>query len=175
MNIHINLLKKNAMNSVIYNHFTTKTSDEMSKTFQKIRTLDNKQSKKYYTYSTVEDFYFNYKQYKPISFVMTNDNKYYSTIEQFKSEKIGVVEFELKYAKTIDSLGMNFHYAYIDCNVEHNDIATINETNINTHLLMLPELKNTETSDYRGDKELYCCIDSYCCERNKQNDLIIPK
>ena len=28
--------------------------------------------------------------------------KYYSTIEQFESEKIGVVEIELKYAKTID-------------------------------------------------------------------------
>ena len=42
MNIHINLLKKNAINSVIYNHFTTKTSDKMSKTFQKIRTPDNK-------------------------------------------------------------------------------------------------------------------------------------
>ena len=63
------------MNSVLYNHFTTQLSDEMSKRFQKIRTPDNKQSNMYYTYSTVEDLYYNYKQHKLISFIMTNDNK----------------------------------------------------------------------------------------------------
>ena len=102
MNVHINLFQENAMNSVVYNHFTTKQSDKRSKIFQKIQTLDNKQSKLYYTCSAVEDLFYNDKQHKPISFEMTNDKKYYSTIEEFESEKIGVVEIELKYAKTID-------------------------------------------------------------------------
>ena len=39
---------------------------------------------------------------------------------------------------------------------------------------MLLELKNTETSDYRGDKELYYYIESHWCEIDKQNNLIIP-
>ena len=59
---------------------------------------------------------------------------------------------------------MNFQYAYIDCNVEYNDITTINETNIKTHLLMFPELKNTGTTDYHGYKETYYCIYSHWCE-----------
>ena len=86
MNVHINLLNNNAINYVLYNHFTTKSSDDMSKIFQKIRITNNKQSKMYYTYSIVEDSYYNYKQHYPMFFVMTNDNKYYSTIEQLNQK-----------------------------------------------------------------------------------------
>ena len=75
MSVYINLLKKNVMNSVVYNHFTMKSSDKLSKRFQKIQTPDNKQSKLYYTCSAVEDIFYNDKQHKPISFEMTNDKK----------------------------------------------------------------------------------------------------
>ena len=95
MNVHINLLNNNAINYVLYNHFTTKSSDEMNKRFKKIRMTNMKQSKMYYI--------FYYKQHKVTYFVITDDNKYYSTIEIFESEKLGVVEIELKYAKIIDS------------------------------------------------------------------------
>ena len=81
----------------------------------------------YYTYSIVEDSYYNYKQHYPMFFVMTNDNKYYSAIVIFESEKLGVVEIELKYAKIIYLLAMNFHYVYIDYNIDYHDIAIIDE------------------------------------------------
>ena len=167
MNVHINLLNNNAINYVLYNHFTTKSSDEMNKRIKKIRMTNMKQSKMYYI--------FYYKQHKVTYFVITDDNKYYSTIEMFESEKLGVVEIELKYAKIIDSLAMNFHYTKIDCNIKHNAIAKFDERDIKTYLLMLPELNDTIMSYYHGDKELYYYIESYWSEIDKKNNLIIPK
>ena len=66
MNVHINLLNDNALNSVLDNYFTIEASDDTSKRFKKIPIERMKQS-------TMKLFY-SYKQHKPIAFVMTNDD-----------------------------------------------------------------------------------------------------
>ena len=55
MNVHINLLNDNTLNSVLDNHITAETSDDTSKTFKKLRMESIKQSTMYYNYNNVEE------------------------------------------------------------------------------------------------------------------------
>ena len=75
MNVYINLLNDNALNFVHDNHFTAEASDDTSRRFKKVRMVRMKQS-----YNNVDELFSFYKRHKPISFIMTNNNKYYGMI-----------------------------------------------------------------------------------------------
>ena len=67
MNVHINLLNDNALNSLLDNHFTAESSSyDTSKKIRKIRIERMKQSTMYYKYNNVEELFYYYKQNKPI-------------------------------------------------------------------------------------------------------------
>ena len=66
MNVHINLLNDNALNSVLDNYFTADSSYDTSEKIRKIRIERMKQSTMYYKYKNVEELFYYYKQNKPI-------------------------------------------------------------------------------------------------------------
>ena len=76
---------------------------------------------------------------------------------------------------TIDSLTMHFHRASMDYSINDTDVQMINEIEIQSYLLMLPELGNDERHTYLGTKELYYCIDCNWCDMDQKNNLITPK
>ena len=129
----------------------------------------------YYKYNNVEELCYCYKQHEPISFVIINNNKYYDIIESLEKNKLGAVEIEFKHVMTIDSLSMHFHRASMDFSINDTDAQMINEIEIKSYLLMLPELGNDEIHTILGTKELYYCIDYNWCEMDQKNNLINPK
>ena len=80
MNVHINLLNDNALNYVLDNNFTVEASDDTNRKFRKVRIERMKQSTMFYKYNNVDELFYFYKQHNPISFIMTNDNKYHDMI-----------------------------------------------------------------------------------------------
>jgi len=175
LNVHISLLNDNALNSVLDNHFTAEASDDTSTRFRKIRMERMKQSTMFYKYNNVDELFSFYKQHKAISFIMTNDNKYYGMIESSEKDKLGAVEIKFEYVTTIDSLSMHFHRVSMNCSINDTEVQMIDEIEIQSYLVMLPELGNDETNDYLGRKEVYYCIDYNWNEMDRENNLITPK
>ena len=175
MNVHIRLLNDNALNSVLDNHFLKEASDDTSRRFRKVQMERMKQSTMFYIYNNVDELFSFYKQHKPISFVMTNDGKYYGIIESSEKDKLGAVEIEFEHVMTINSLSMHFHRSITDFSINDTDVQMINEIEIQSYLLMLPELGNDERHSNLGTKELYYCIDYNWCEMDQKNNLITPK
>ena len=60
---------------------------------------------------------------------------------------------------TIDSLTMHFHRASMDYSINDTDVQMINEIEVQSFLLILPELGNKIRHDFLGRKGLYYCID----------------
>ena len=116
-----------------------------------------------------------YKQHKPISYVMTNYHKYYGIIESLVKDKLGVVEIELKYVMTFNSLSMHFHHASMDFSIDETEVQMIDITEIQSYILMLLELNNDERHDYLGRKDFYYYIDSNWCEIDRKDNSIFPK
>ena len=106
---------------------------------------------------------------------MTNDNKYYGMIESSEKDKLGAVEIRFEYVKAIDSLSMHFHRVSMNCSINDTEVQMIDEIEIQSYLVMLPELGNDETNDYLGRKEVYYCIDYNWNEMDRENNLITPK
>ena len=129
------------------NHFTAEASDDTSRRFRKVRMERMKQSTMFYKYNNVDELLSFYKQHKPISFIMTNDNKYYGMIESSEKAKLGAVKIKFEYVMTIDSLSMHFHRVSIDCSINDTEVRIINEIEIQSYLFMLPELGNDERHD----------------------------
>ena len=150
MNVHINLLNDNALNSILDNHFTEEASDDTSRRFRKVQMERTKQSTMLYIYNNVDNFLSFYKQHKLISFITTNDTKYNGMIESSENDKLGAVEIELEYVIAIDSLTIHFHSASIDCSINDTKVQMINEIEIQSYLLMLTKLDNNERRDYLG-------------------------
>ena len=61
MNVHLNLLNDNALNSILDNHFTTEASDDTSRRFRKVRMERMKQPTMFYKYNNVDELFFFYK------------------------------------------------------------------------------------------------------------------
>ena len=129
----------------------------------------------FYKYNNVDELFSFYKQHKAISFIMTTDNKYYGMIESSEKDKLGAVEIKFEYVMTIDSLSMHFHRVSMNCSINDTEVKMINEIEIQSYLVMLPELGNDERDDYLGRKELYYCIDYNWNEMDRENNLITPK
>ena len=126
-------------------------------------------------YDIVDELFSFYKQHKPISFIMTNDNKYYGMIESPEKDKLGAVEIEFEYVMTVDSLSIHFHRVYMNCSINDTVVQMINEIELQSYFVMLLELGNDERNGYLERKEFYYCIDYNWCETDRKNNLITPK
>ena len=106
---------------------------------------------------------------------MTNDNKYSGMIDSLEKDKLDVVEIKFEHVMTIECLTMNFHHASMNYSINNTEVQMIDVIEIQSDLLMLPELSNDDRHNYVGRKKLYYCVGSNWCEMDQKNDMIIPE
>ena len=130
----------------------------------------------YVIYDSVIDLYSTLRMNRPISCVRTFKDLYYVIIrENKKVEGLRCVPILFEYAKTVESLSMNFHNISIDMSLTDNDILRVfDASSIGNFVLLLPELGGY---GYINDSKLslYYIIDSDWNELNEDMQMISPK
>ena len=130
----------------------------------------------YVIYDSVIDLYSTLRMNRPISCVRTFQDLYYVIIRKNKKvEGLRCVPILFEYAKTIESLSLNFHNININMSLTENDIlGDFDVTSIDNFVLLLPELGGC---GYTNDNKLslYYIIDSDWNELNKDMQMISPK
>ena len=91
MNVNINLLNDNSIRS----------NSPLVK-YQRFKKQSVRLKNIYHKYSSVEELFVSFKQQVPISFVMTTDGKYYSTVKKQNIETVGGISVRLRFAKKLN-------------------------------------------------------------------------
>ena len=177
LNAHMKLLSEKAIESVLSYHIAKNSIEEVHHRYLNyVDSKKNRRKKMYVIYDSVIDLYSTLRMNRPISCVRTFKDLYYVIIrENKKVEDLRCVPILFEYAKTIESLSMNFHNINIDMSLTDNDILSVFDvSSIGNFVLLLPELGGY---GYTNDSKLslYYIIDSDWNELNKDMQMISPK
>ena len=125
VNAHIGLMNDITMDEVINVHITKKSSKIIKENYNNYKKEEKRKRKMYTSHETVEEIFLLYRQYTPISIVMTQSNNYFAITDIQIDNFVRGVPVQLKYYTTIDSMVMNTHEVIIDCEIADSDVEQI--------------------------------------------------